>query len=613
MAILAGALVASRYRLGHRIASGGLGEVWEATDRVLGRRVAVKLLRADLARGKAFRDRFRAEARAAARLTHPGVIGVYDYGTHDCGADGSTLFLVMELVEGETLSALLTRRGPLDAALTMSIVSQAASVLAAAQELGLVHEDVEPANLLLQPDGRVKIADFGVARRTGASTLTASDPKLGTLEVALSEHVPVKDGSDPSEVYRLGVVAYECLTGAPPFDGGEAGAAATAQGCQPAPALPAAVPEEVRRLVEEMLGGGPGRRVATAAALADIAGQLAETLTGDALPFLPATGPATAADERPRLADGGRGVPARRRRSKRGELQRGRAAVTASIATAVVLVIGLTLTAGAAPSTVRVPDLRGQLEHAASSSLTASDLTAGDRVVDIAGAGAELVVGQRPRAGARVKPGTRVVLTTASGYVVLPPQSLDGLSYSAALSVLRREGLRAAQLAVALGPGGAGRVVAYHPEGRLKEGTVVTLSVAPPLQREPAVGPSIPMPAPTTVDAVLVPSGTHPQGPPSPDQGHHHGSPDGPPGPPHGNGKAPPSVSPSTPPPGTTGPGTTPPAGNAGTTPSGGPPPSSSPLPGAGTSGGTSPSGTPAATGTPPPGSSSSGSGGTPT
>ncbi len=179
------------------------------------------------------------------------------------------------------------------------------------------------------------------------------------------------------------------------------------------------------------------------------------------------------------------------------------------IAAVVVAVTGLGLTAGAAPATVRVPNVRDRLQRGARSALSDAHLKTTDRVVDVAGAGANLVVGQHPRAGTRVKPGTRVQLTVASGYVVLPPGSLDGLSYAAAISALRRDSLRAAQLALALPAGDAGRVVMFTPAGRLKEGTVVALAVArrTALHHSGAsAGWMRPFASPASVDAVVVSS-----------------------------------------------------------------------------------------------------------
>lgn len=161
-------LLGGRYRLEERVGAGGVGEVWRATDMTLARPVAVKLLRPELAQHDQDRARFRAEARLAASVVHPGIAQVYDY----CEADqGGQPYLVMELVGGSSLEQLL-RAGPIDPAFTMSVVMQAARGLVAAHAVGLVHRDVKPQNLLISRDGQVKITDFGIAQVLGAAAAT---------------------------------------------------------------------------------------------------------------------------------------------------------------------------------------------------------------------------------------------------------------------------------------------------------------------------------------------------------------------------------------------------------------------------------------------------------
>ena len=172
----------SRYRLLSRIAVGGMGEVWRAEDTVLGRAVAVKVLRSELTSDQTFLDRFRAEARHAAALAHPGIASVYDYGeVASPGADRpDTAFLVMELVDGEPLSALLAREQQLPADRTLDILAQTAAALGAAHAVGVIHRDVKPGNILIRPDGQVKITDFGIARAVNAAPVTATGLVMGT-------------------------------------------------------------------------------------------------------------------------------------------------------------------------------------------------------------------------------------------------------------------------------------------------------------------------------------------------------------------------------------------------------------------------------------------------
>ncbi|MGH3156720.1 MAG: serine/threonine-protein kinase, partial [Streptosporangiaceae bacterium] len=171
---LTGRVLGNRYRLTGRIAVGGMGQVWRGTDELLGRPVAIKLLSAKYAADEQFRTRFRAEARYAASLSHPGIAQVYDYGESDQGTTdplgASTLpYLVMELVEGEPLSAAIARDGRMPVSATLDLVAQAARALAVAHAAGIVHRDIKPGNLLIAGDGQVKITDFGIAR--AASTM----------------------------------------------------------------------------------------------------------------------------------------------------------------------------------------------------------------------------------------------------------------------------------------------------------------------------------------------------------------------------------------------------------------------------------------------------------
>src|SRR6266498_4770933 len=158
-------LLAGRYCLVHRLASGGMGQVWRAEDKVLGRQVAVKLLRSELAGDQAFLDRFRVEARRTAALSHGGIASVFDYG--EIEEPNPTAYLVMELVDGLPLSALLSLEGRLGPERTLDVVAQAALALNCAHRAGVVHRDVKPSNLLIRRDGVVKVTDFGIARATG--------------------------------------------------------------------------------------------------------------------------------------------------------------------------------------------------------------------------------------------------------------------------------------------------------------------------------------------------------------------------------------------------------------------------------------------------------------
>lgn len=257
-----GLTLGSRYTLTDRIAAGGMGEVWKAKDSVLGRVVAVKVMRPNAADEPEFADRFRDEARHTASLSHPNIATVYDYGEDDGAA-----YLVMELVDGQPLSELIAR-GPFAPDRVRSIVGQAALALAAAHAQGVVHRDVKPANILLTSEGRVKLTDFGIASAGDSAGYTRTGEVLGTPHYLSPEQAVGRAATGSSDLYALGIVAHEMLTGTKPFDGGSAVATALSQVNDPPPPLPPSVPADLRRLVMSCLDKDPARRPESAAALA---------------------------------------------------------------------------------------------------------------------------------------------------------------------------------------------------------------------------------------------------------------------------------------------------------------------------------------------------------
>ena len=262
-----GTILSGRYTLTERIAGGGMGEVWAATDTVLGRTVAVKLLHPGLSQESDFVERFRAEARHTAALHHPNIATVFDYGE-----DAGTAYLVMELVVGQPLSQVISERAPLSAQETASILIQAATALEAAHQGGVVHRDVKPANILITPDGTGKLTDFGISRLVGSAPLTQTGQVLGTAQYLSPEQALGQSATASSDIYSLGVVGHEMLTGTRPFDAGSVVATALAHVNQPAPPLPDTVPIGVRNVISAALAKDPADRPASAAAVAQALG-----------------------------------------------------------------------------------------------------------------------------------------------------------------------------------------------------------------------------------------------------------------------------------------------------------------------------------------------------
>lgn len=269
-----GVTLGSRYRLDERIAGGGMGDVWRGTDEVLGRTVAVKILLPALLDEPGFAERFRGEARTMATINHPGVVDVYDYGS-----DQQLAFLVMEYVEGDALSRTLSRVGRLTPARTMALVAQAADALQAAHANGIVHRDVKPGNLLVRPNGTLVLTDFGIARSALVGQLTVAGSVLGTASYISPEQASGAVATAASDVYALGVVAYQCLSGHRPFDGATPIEIAMKHVRETPRPLPADIPPAVRAIVDRALAKDPAARWPTAAAMAVVARQAASSLT----------------------------------------------------------------------------------------------------------------------------------------------------------------------------------------------------------------------------------------------------------------------------------------------------------------------------------------------
>ena len=287
-----------RYRLESRIATGGMGVVWRATDTVLGREVAVKILKPEYADDPSFRHRFESEARHAAALHHPGVASLFDFGEMpaDDGSGQPRPYLVMELVPGQPLSALLRGGEPMPPETATDLCAQAADALAAAHRVGIVHRDIKPANLLVTPDRRVKITDFGIARAADAAGITQTGQVVGTPAYLSPEQAEGRPSTDASDVYALGVVLYECLAGARPFQGDSPIATALAHLRDEPPALPDSVPARLRDIVAVALAKDPADRFESMDAFAAaLRGGPVRAGAGEAAVGAGATGAAAAA------------------------------------------------------------------------------------------------------------------------------------------------------------------------------------------------------------------------------------------------------------------------------------------------------------------------------
>ena len=258
-----GQVYGGRYKLISRIAIGGMGEVWQAQDEVILRDVAIKILKQEYMGDPGFLERFRTEARHAAMVNHEGIANVFDYGE-----DSGSAYLVMELVPGDSLARILEVQKSLPSEQVLDIIAQTARALHEAHEAGLVHRDVKPGNLLITPDGRLKITDFGIARVADQVGLTATGQVMGTVQYLSPEQATGKPATPSTDIYSLGIVAYEALAGKRPFTGDSQMEIAMAQINQTPPPLPESVDPRVAKLVMTCLAKKANQRPESALALA---------------------------------------------------------------------------------------------------------------------------------------------------------------------------------------------------------------------------------------------------------------------------------------------------------------------------------------------------------
>ncbi|SDL06138.1 serine/threonine protein kinase [Glycomyces sambucus] len=262
-------LLGQRYRLRERIAVGGMGEVWRAEDTVLERTVAVKAMLPSLLSEPGFTQRFTAEAKTVAALTHPHIVNVHDFGNADLPSGETTAYLVMEFVEGKSLADLIAERGRIDARELMPVLAATAEALYHAHVHGVIHRDIKPGNILVRDrDGRAVLTDFGIARSGASGDLTQTGAVMGTASYIAPEQAEGTGVLPASDMYSLGVVAFHGLTGHRPFQAENPIELALHHVRTPPPPLPPDIPPGVRAFVERAMTKDPHRRFATGAEMA---------------------------------------------------------------------------------------------------------------------------------------------------------------------------------------------------------------------------------------------------------------------------------------------------------------------------------------------------------
>ncbi len=257
-----GAVLGGRYRLVSLLAIGGMGQVWRSRDEELDIPVAVKVLKEEAGDNAIFLKRFEIEARNAAKLAHRNICQVLDYGSHEGNA-----YIVMEMVDGESLATILEREIVLDERRLVQILLHTCMGLQAAHDAGVIHRDIKPGNLLVQPDGLVKITDFGVSHTKDQTTLTQTGMVMGTAQYLAPELALGKPASPQSDLYALGIIAFEALVGKRPFTAATPVEIAVAQVNDPVPPLPDSIAPGLAALILDLLEKNPKRRPASASRL----------------------------------------------------------------------------------------------------------------------------------------------------------------------------------------------------------------------------------------------------------------------------------------------------------------------------------------------------------
>jgi eukaryotic-like serine/threonine-protein kinase len=450
-----GSTLGARYRLEARLASGGMAVVYRAADEVLGRTVAVKVMHHALTDDAGFVERFRREARSAARLNHPNVVTI-----HDTGEENGTLYIVMELVEGTSLRELLDRFGRLDLDTTRHVVSGVAAALDHAHAGGVVHRDVKPENVLLTSDGRVKVVDFGVAKALGDVRLTG-DTAIATLAYVSPEQISSGEIDGRADVYALGVMTYEMLTGTLPFGGSTPAEVAGARLAHPVPS-PGINPKVDGALAK-----------ATAVQADDRfahAGELARALGDGALAHLTETAEVPAARERRTTAmPDARAPRVRRRRWPRVLLA---LAVLAAAGVAAVRFV---------PFTSKVPRVAGMTINGAKAALDRAGLRGGT-ITEVYDDRADRgrIVRSDPALGREIRRGRTVALFVSRGPEQLDIPNVVGAKLAEATSLLEASKFSVGDVIEAFSNDvPEGRVVKREPDvAAAKRGTAFDLVVS---------------------------------------------------------------------------------------------------------------------------------------
>ncbi len=467
--IASGTVIDGRYEILSRIGTGGMADVYLARDQLLGRQVAVKLLHHRFAEDQEFVERFRREASSAAGLSHPNVVAIFDRGEWD-----GTYYIAMEYLPGRSLKTVIREQGPLDPVSAIDITVQILQASRFAHGRGVIHRDLKPHNVILDEEGRAKVTDFGIAR-AGASDMTLTGSIMGTAQYLSPEQAQGHAVSAASDLYAIGIVLYELLTGAVPFDGETAVTIALKQvsAVPPPPsALNPAVPPELDAVVGRALAKDPAERFADAGEFLVALEYVRRTLVGD--PNGAGNGPvpaATAALLLP-LAEP---VPRARREDRRWWWW-----AAAAVLLLAAVAVALLLLLGPSKRQVTVPNVTGQTQAAASAQLVHAGLNPVASSTPSTVVAAGLVIGENPPHGSVVDHGARVALLVSSGpgTAVLP--EVKGLPEAQALQKLKKAGFKPTAQSQSSSTVPAGKAISTEPSAHTEAqaGSPVTVFVS---------------------------------------------------------------------------------------------------------------------------------------
>ena len=486
-------VLGERYEIGGVLGRGGMAEVHRGRDLRLGREVAVKVLRSDLARDPSFQVRFRREAQAAASLNHPAIVAVYDTG-EDRTTTGATPYIVMEYVEGDTLRDVLRREGRLSPERAMSLAADICGALDFSHRNGIVHRDVKPGNVMITPQGTVKVMDFGIARAVSdsAATMTSTAAVIGTAQYLSPEQARGESVDARSDVYSMGCLLYELVTGAPPFTG-DSPVSVAYQHVREDPRLPSSinpqVPPELDAILLKAMSKNPANRYQSAA---DMRNDLLRALAGQRVEATPVMGDAekTTILAATPGAYGGYGDGDGWDDEDEAERKRRKRRIIAIVSVIAVLLLGAAIWAAIAlngddtpppAATVTVPTLVGQQQAAAEQALTEAGLEVGDvttrETSDETQVG--VVLESNPAGGAQVDEGTAVALVVGVAPNTVTVPNVVGLDVERATTTLEDAGFRVSTREVD-SLEDEGTVVAVDPEegSAVPPDTAITLSVS---------------------------------------------------------------------------------------------------------------------------------------